>query len=244
MSDFNAFIRAICSNPADDTPRLVMADWLEENGQEERAEFIRVQCELAGVEACNSAGAWQVCNNVPECRSCRLRRREDELVRLGAMVNVLGIDRSKWSDGIMPTLMIKRQYYTNGNSRSYYFATRGFVSALTCTAADWLKHADEVYWHPGQGLCYPLRDGRVTGISRPCPDTAQPLTRVVLTTMLPLVDSERLGRRYGEAAEEFMSRLWPGIEFELPAGGFGVQTNPDDVRRAWEMILHPFDVIG
>lgn len=36
----------IIANPADDVPRLIYADWLEEHGQEERAEFIRVQIEL------------------------------------------------------------------------------------------------------------------------------------------------------------------------------------------------------
>ncbi|QJW99786.1 TIGR02996 domain-containing protein [Frigoriglobus tundricola] len=33
-------------NPDDDTPRLVFADWLQEHGEEDRAEFIRVQIEL------------------------------------------------------------------------------------------------------------------------------------------------------------------------------------------------------
>src|SRR5262245_45901678 len=47
MTDRDAFIRAICSAPEDDTVRLVFADWLEEHGEEERAEFIRVQIELA-----------------------------------------------------------------------------------------------------------------------------------------------------------------------------------------------------
>lgn len=37
---------AIRANPDDDTPRLVYADWLQEHGDEDRAEFIRVQCEL------------------------------------------------------------------------------------------------------------------------------------------------------------------------------------------------------
>src|SRR5215468_4094431 len=37
---------AILANPLDDTPRLVYADWLQEHGEEERAEFIRVQIEL------------------------------------------------------------------------------------------------------------------------------------------------------------------------------------------------------
>src|SRR5262245_14016045 len=47
MSDRAALIGAVLDHPADDTPRLVFADWLEENDQPERAEFIRVQIELA-----------------------------------------------------------------------------------------------------------------------------------------------------------------------------------------------------
>jgi uncharacterized protein (TIGR02996 family) len=40
------FLQAIIDAPEDDAPRLVYADWLEDNGQPERAEFIRVQIEL------------------------------------------------------------------------------------------------------------------------------------------------------------------------------------------------------
>jgi uncharacterized protein (TIGR02996 family) len=47
MSDEAALLAAIWDQPHEDTPRLVYADWLQENGQPERAEFIRVQCELA-----------------------------------------------------------------------------------------------------------------------------------------------------------------------------------------------------
>ncbi len=39
----DAFMDDICANPDDDTPRLVYADWLDENGEPERAEFIRAQ---------------------------------------------------------------------------------------------------------------------------------------------------------------------------------------------------------
>jgi uncharacterized protein (TIGR02996 family) len=45
-----AFLARIIAQPADDTARLVYADWLEENGgpaDAARAEFIRVQCALA-----------------------------------------------------------------------------------------------------------------------------------------------------------------------------------------------------
>ena len=38
---------AIVANADEDTPRLVYADWLDENGDPDRAEFIRVQCRLA-----------------------------------------------------------------------------------------------------------------------------------------------------------------------------------------------------
>ncbi len=41
-----ALSKAILANPDDDLPRLVYADWLEENGKADTAAFIRVQCEL------------------------------------------------------------------------------------------------------------------------------------------------------------------------------------------------------
>jgi len=46
MNSHEAFMQTICANPDDDAPRLVYADWLEENGYELYAEFIRVQIEL------------------------------------------------------------------------------------------------------------------------------------------------------------------------------------------------------
>jgi uncharacterized protein (TIGR02996 family) len=49
MSDREAFVRAILESPDDDAPRLVYADWLDENGDPARAEFIRLQCELGGI---------------------------------------------------------------------------------------------------------------------------------------------------------------------------------------------------
>jgi uncharacterized protein (TIGR02996 family) len=62
MSDVAALLAAIRAAPDDDAPRLVYADWLDEHGQPERAEFIRLQIELARKE------------------SPKLRRRETELL--------------------------------------------------------------------------------------------------------------------------------------------------------------------
>ncbi len=44
-----SLLAAILEHPSDDFARLVLADWLEENGQADRAEFIRVQVEMAKI---------------------------------------------------------------------------------------------------------------------------------------------------------------------------------------------------
>jgi uncharacterized protein (TIGR02996 family) len=46
MTDHEGLYRAIIANPLENTPRLVYADWLEENDRAEEAEFIRLDCRL------------------------------------------------------------------------------------------------------------------------------------------------------------------------------------------------------
>jgi uncharacterized protein (TIGR02996 family) len=67
MSHHEAFLQAILETPEDDVSRLVFADWLEDHGDPERAEFIRVQCRLAALDG-----------DELECRE--LWRREYELL--------------------------------------------------------------------------------------------------------------------------------------------------------------------
>jgi len=62
MSDATALLAAIRAAPKDDAPRLIYADWLDENERPARAEFIRVQCAVA------------------RKKSPSLRRREAELL--------------------------------------------------------------------------------------------------------------------------------------------------------------------
>jgi uncharacterized protein (TIGR02996 family) len=47
----SAFLEAILADPDDDSPRLIYADWLDERGDADRAEFIRVQCALHAAPA-------------------------------------------------------------------------------------------------------------------------------------------------------------------------------------------------
>jgi uncharacterized protein (TIGR02996 family) len=62
-----SFLEDIVAHIDDDTPRLVFADWLAENGHDDRAEFIRVQIERARLPAWDPA-------------QVRLRLREQELL--------------------------------------------------------------------------------------------------------------------------------------------------------------------
>jgi uncharacterized protein (TIGR02996 family) len=62
------FIPAIQETIDDDTPRLIYSDWLDDHGQPERAEFIRVQIDLANLP-------------VNDTRRIALRGRERELLR-------------------------------------------------------------------------------------------------------------------------------------------------------------------
>ena len=49
MDDRQAFMNAIIADIDNDLPRLEFADWLDDHGDPDRAEFIRVQCELASL---------------------------------------------------------------------------------------------------------------------------------------------------------------------------------------------------
>ncbi|HEY1190344.1 MAG TPA: TIGR02996 domain-containing protein [Gemmata sp.] len=64
-SDGEALFRALCELPRDDTPRLVFADWLQENGHPERAELIRLQCEQSNL-----------CPDYPTTAAARTRASE------------------------------------------------------------------------------------------------------------------------------------------------------------------------
>jgi uncharacterized protein (TIGR02996 family) len=46
-SEYEALYAAVCASPADDTPRLVLADWLDEHNDPHRAAYIRASVELA-----------------------------------------------------------------------------------------------------------------------------------------------------------------------------------------------------
>jgi len=116
------FMAAIIANPADDAPRLVYADWLEEH-DDPRGEFIRVQVELArskceptcrgNVQAAGGFGMRCV------CRRALLRGCEQKL-------------KSRHGFSLAGTAG-----YGVFWNRSDYTFSRGFVARVKCKLADW-----------------------------------------------------------------------------------------------------------
>ncbi len=149
MTRRDAFIRAVCEEPGGDAHRLVYADFLAENGEESRAEFIRVQVELAGIDD-GSGGLPVQPNNsgVSPERWHALRRRELELLDVTAnwsgwtheAFDALAHDVGVATDG---RRQIVRLYDGRKNQTGEFACAfrRGFVAEVTLSAADFLGGA-------------------------------------------------------------------------------------------------------
>jgi uncharacterized protein (TIGR02996 family) len=105
MSMHEAFLQSIIEAPDDDVPRLAYADWLEENGDQTRAEFIRVQCRLATTD-----------EDDPQRRE--LQRREYELLadHCGAWAGPLvgRVFRWKFRRGFVEQLKLNAEQFRKG----------------------------------------------------------------------------------------------------------------------------------
>jgi uncharacterized protein (TIGR02996 family) len=176
-----ALLTAILDRPGDDAPRLASADWLDEHAADlpdpraarDRAELIRVQCELARAEHARvedgkllSAG-WGCRYG---CRACALADREREL--LDAPGHGLR-NHALWLDG--------------GAGWPTY--RRGFVAEVRGQLDWWQQHA------PALLAAHPL--GRVEASDVPGlvwavepPDQESPAWRLRATLSAPRVIAE------------------------------------------------------
>lgn len=215
MTDGDALLKAILASPADDTARLVYADWLDENGNPGYAAYIRRGVALCHPERLSSShdmGAdWDGVINLiaqypppdpdhcPLCRAVADQRADPHTKALASAVgNVVGMppDWSGRRDSASPP-------YVGVRCRG------GFVYELRITADAWLAHADALL-------------------------AAHPVTRVTLKTV-PVVDSDGVHVRVrGRTRWYYLDGLpstrsdpdnfytallkmeWPGVAFDLP----------------------------
>lgn len=105
-----AFESDIVAHPDDDAPRLILADWLDDHGDEHtaaRAEFIRVQIELSRLD--NHAPRWR-----------ELTQRQSELLRLherawlGPLAGI--VTHATWQRGFVQRVKLGvRQFMDNAD---------------------------------------------------------------------------------------------------------------------------------
>lgn len=111
---------------------------------------------------------------------------------------------------------------------------RGFVESWCGTAEEWSKVESRLFWHPNQtrkctgcGTCKPVghiytgKDGMKwieCRQPRPCPDSAHPLRKVILTTCDDW-HAFLLGNEYSVYSRSqqslWSSPKWPGLDFDL-----------------------------
>lgn len=214
------FLRAIVENPHDDVARLVYADWLDDHGQEERAEFIRVQCELASPGVVDRVtGHWSESSReyAPgcRCRPCNLRRREQELLRTTHRGS--NPPAYNWWGWAGPAQVL---YQDGADYRDHFTYRRGFVEVIRCRLEDWIGRECE-RCAPAQH--YPFRCGLCHGSGRvkalgPALVLACPLLRVEVSDRRP---NGLPGTAIWSRADRADPRLGRHPEWWLPPFIFG-----------------------
>jgi uncharacterized protein (TIGR02996 family) len=227
---------AICDpeNFGDDALRLAYADLLEEEGEADRAEFVRVQVDAEGVRAKlirEEEAGRNVGTHARECCLCyvcgcwrrlnALRRREGELQAPG---------RRWWSD------------YGPGDRVTVREWRRGFARSVALACAGWLAHG------PALVRAQPVEVVRLTdkGPTEYAPGGGPSYWR--------WFDGSRgSGRRYEDApagmtADELPGRLWEayrrlaaarGLTWEHPAGAAAALDALSEVCLSWARSTGP-----
>lgn len=114
MSTEPALLAAIAASPDDDLPRLVYADWLDENGRHLRAEFIRLQIEIARKETLPRA-AVNVFSHLWKRQQEILDDHRDEL--LGPLTGVVGWHEAEFRRGFLNDITLSAELFgTHGEA--------------------------------------------------------------------------------------------------------------------------------
>jgi uncharacterized protein (TIGR02996 family) len=157
MSDRDALIAAILANPDEDTPRLALADWLDEHGDPARAEFIRVQCELARQFEAEADLPDSFGKNLSHGGRWGMRWRphdtEERLTLLRREEELLTAHADEWRKGLP-------QYADNVHTNTFVQFRRGFVGAVMAALGPFMK-SPAALWkhHPVESLMLANCDG-------------------------------------------------------------------------------------
>lgn len=224
-------MQAILQDPADDLPRLIAADWLDENGDPDRAEFIRL-----GIEQNKFASHLQ------------------EFLNLTAKLKVVVGDHpaGKYADNVYKWFKDIIDMKVDVRIR------RGFPDEIHCTLAEFMggecRNCDEGRdrWREYDGTeegmvregdCLKCKGtGRIEGIAKRL-GSLWPVTKVVLTDRRPL---EFNGEWLFDTGNEFSVHGGRYSESVLPTNNFegfhqitrsGV-SDPDSSKLSMECVRY------
>lgn len=139
LSEYTAHLRGIAAVPDDDLPRLVLADWLQEHDHAKRAEWIRIQCELAALNPHAPCGGYYCQTDDTgytmhvDCRGEKLRIHERSLLH-SFEFDIWG-QFARWGEGrgwTMTTLARKPAFRVG--------PYEGHPDDITCTLARGFVH--------------------------------------------------------------------------------------------------------
>jgi uncharacterized protein (TIGR02996 family) len=136
-ADATALVRAVLESPADDAPRLVFADYVEEQGDPGRAEFIRLQVAAAHESCAQRLPRQHTCSDVA-CRRCRPYGD-----RLAALCELPGFGGWVWDGWEAPVVHV--------------WFDRGFVEGVSVVAERFAEVAGRLF------ALEPIRSVRLTG---------------------------------------------------------------------------------
>lgn len=198
MTDGDAIYRSILAEPSEDLHRLAYADWLDERGRPgdaERAEFIRIQCELWRADPGRREG----------CGSHGLVGRERQILE-NHNADQPATNRHAWSAGL--------------HSPGFRFVRfeRGFPSSVGFDGDAWVAVGDLVTRR------YPIRRVELSSLPRvgwsgPAGPTALLHIRFLGHDRTPAMAFQacRPAARYRMAAA-LLCHHWRRISFDLPVG--------------------------
>lgn len=210
MSIGQELLKSILADPFADGPRLAYADWLDESGESqhtEYAEFIRLQCRIAEIQATCSCGSCvrkrgggqhtngpcavdQERHELPGGRSqqANLRQRARELLS----------NNAAWDETIACT------------NASEWTWSRGFIDTVSCTLADWFgapccTSPVRPGWQRDCELCHGTGRANARG---PAIVAAQPITVVRLTDAIAARDYGSGDERPAVYRRELPTEFW------------------------------------
>lgn len=215
MTDGDRLLRTILDDPDEDAPRLVYADWCDENGEPELAEFIRVQVELAGLERVLEEKSAADLTRFPlENRLSALRRRERGLLAGHGFAWLAVAFGGRSCEVVVPGTPKEqgevRLGWKGDNLPPFEVEfCRGFVGAITLPTQAFLDHAAALF-------------------------AAQPVTRVTLEDRQLLVDRGSYCWERSEEVDAWPWRVPAAIVEHWPPGAKLLGLVPDRACYATE----------